>query len=157
MVKSASARASATDNVMTERNEERFRLAVKAVDAAIKVVARHMWPSGTLEIVAGDQFRALRNHDERLLRSTLRALNAVAGSPRLFRFRLLTAALSHSLPQTCLAQATAEDISAAASDLAQLAGEAQSLLAPDVAVTLTEIADAMLAQDTATRDSPTLH
>ena len=142
---------------MTDRHEKRFKLAVEAVDAAIKVVARHMWPSGTLEIVAGDQFRALRNHDERLLRSTLRALNAVAGSPQLFRFRLLTAALSHSLPQTCLAHATAEDISTAASDLAQLAGEAQSLRAPEVAITLTEIIDAMLAPEAATRRSPTLH
>jgi hypothetical protein len=137
---------------MTHRDADRFKLAVDAVWRATKVKAAATASSGTVEVI--DMHRRLdrlRQGDEGLLRRTLHSLNTLAASPRLFAFRLVMTALAESLPRTCSAAVSAEDVRTAALDLTLLANEAKSLHAPDVAVILAEIIAALLGHDSAIR------
>lgn len=125
---------------MTDRDTERFKLAVDAVAAAFTLIARQTASSGTMEIIdLHRRLGGLRQGDENLLRRTLQTLHALAESPRLFAFRLVTTALTESLPRTCSSNVTTDDLRTAVSDLRQLANEATLLRAPDVAVDLTGI------------------
>lgn len=138
---------------MTKRDANRFRLAVDAVTAAFTLVARHTMSSDTLELIGMNRRLGAMGVecDAGLLGRTLHSLNALAQSPQLFGFRLVTVALAQSLPRTCSAHATSMDVRTAAFDLRQLANEAESLRAPDVAVKLAAIIDAMLEQDSVTQ------
>ena len=116
---------------MTNWDADRFGLAVDAVTAAFTLVARHTVSSGTMEIIdMNRRLRTLRGGDASALRRTLHSLNTLAGSPLLFAFRLVTTALAQSLPRTCSAQVTSQDLRTAALDLRHLANEAESLRAP---------------------------
>lgn len=141
---------------MMHRDADRFRLAIDAVTAVFTLVARHTVSSGTMEIIdMHRRLRTLQAGGEDLIRLTLQSLNALAAAPQLFAFRLLTTALAQSLPRTCSAGARPQDIQTAALDLKRLAHEAHSLRAPDVALTLTRIIDAMFEQAGMTRQSAT--
>jgi hypothetical protein len=130
---------------MTHRDADRFSLAVDAVTAAFTLVARHTTSSGTKEIIdMHRRLRTLRAGGADSLRLTLHSLHTLAAAPQLFAFRLVTNALAQSLPRACSAQVTAQDVRTAAFDLKRLQQEATSLRAPDVAVNLSRIIDAML-------------
>jgi hypothetical protein len=132
---------------MTDAVTYRYRLAMEAVSAAFTVIARHAASSGTMDIIdMNRRLHALGEGDEGSLRRTLESLNNIAGSPHLLAFRSVTFALTQSLPKICSAEVTVNDIRIAALDLRQLALEAESLRATDVAVKLAATIQALLNQ-----------
>ena len=137
---------------MMDKDANRFSLAIDAVTAAFTLIARHTTSSGTRDIIdMHRRLRTLRAGREDLLRLTLHSLHTLAAAPQLFAFRLVTLALAQSLPPTCLAQMTSTELHAAVLDLQRLAHEAHVLRAPDVAVNLAGIIDALLERGGAPR------